>query len=336
MTMFNSIDAAHHAAKDGGSIQITDRDDRSTLMIILQHLVRAFRSQINSGHPKHEDGSVKLDPPKSKLRNCTVTSRIIADIHLYDIVSPNKLSKHGKKRIYYFAGGSWQKVPSVQHWSMCSKLAIEMPDTIVTMVSPPIAPNNPAPSSLPMCMKLYRAIMAQAEQNGERVILAGDSSGANIILCLTLEAIREDYEAGTKAPCPVALMAISPSTDLTRSNPDIEKLRKSDPLLTPEVIKQTAAAWKGDWDPSDRRISPINADISQLEKRGIHVHGITAGHDVLAPDGVIFRNKCTEYNVQGKWLHWEYQMHCFVLTLPYGLREAREGVDWIVQVLKDE
>jgi acetyl esterase/lipase len=340
--MFETLERTQYAAKDGGSILVTDRHDRSQFMALLHFIVRRFRSQLNSGHPKHQDGSIVLEPPQSKLRGCTLSQRTIEDIYLYDIISsPKSLPEKGKKRIYYFAGGSWQKAPSGQHWSMCAKLATEMPDTIVTMVSPPLAPNNPAPSSFPWLLRLYRTLLAAAQEAGDEVILAGDSSGANIILCLTLEALKEDAEKGmdvssatTSNPHPVTLMAISPSTDLTRNNPDIDKIAHHDPLLTPAVIKQTAKAWHGDWDPADRKVSPINADVSLLAKRGIKVHGITSGCDVLAPDGVLFRNKLSEYNVQGEWLHWEKQMHCFVLTLPYGLREAREGVEWIINLLK--
>lgn len=343
MTMSEAVIETQYAAKEGGSIRVTDRHDRTQLMSVVQFLVRRFRNQINSGEPKHEDGSLKLEPPKSKLRKCTITPRDVCDIHIYDIVPPKKISSTGRRRIYYFAGGSWQQEPSGQHWSFCSKLATELPDTIVSMVSPPLAPNNPASSSFPWCMKLYRTVMAEAQEAGDRVIVAGDSSGANMALCLTLEALREDAEAGADIstekpsnPHPVAIMAISPSTDLTRNNPDIKKIAKFDPLLTPDVINQTAKAWHAEWDPADRRVSPINADISLLAKRGIKVHGVTAGCDVLAPDGVIFRNRCSEHNVQGEWLHWEKQMHCFVLTLPYGLREAQEGVQWITDVLKKE
>jgi acetyl esterase/lipase len=331
--MFEFVEEAYYAAKHGGSITVTNRSDRSQLMTVVQMLVRLFRSQINSGHPKHEDGSPVLHPPKAKLRGCSVVARTVCDIHVYDIIPPQKLSS-GKKRIYYFAGGSWQLVPSAQHWSMCAQLAVDMSDTIVSVVSMPIAPNDPAASSFPQCLKLYRAILADAAASGDSVILAGDSSGANVVLCLTLEALREDAERGEKAPFPVALMVISPSTDLTRSNPDIEKLRACDPLLTPEVIKQTAKAWTCDWDSADRKVSPINANISLLAENGIKVHGVTAGNDVLAPDGVLFRNRLSEHSVHGEWLHWEKQMHCFVLTLPYGLREAKEGVDWIIGVLR--
>ncbi|KAH7413721.1 Alpha/Beta hydrolase protein [Phaeosphaeria sp. MPI-PUGE-AT-0046c] len=339
--MFETLEKTSYAAKDGGSIRVTDREDRSQLMAVVQFLVRSFRNKINGGEPTRDNGSPVLDPPRSKLRDCTLSKRTVCDIHIYDITATKKPSEKSKKRVYYFAGGSWQNPPTTQHWAVLAKMAKAMPDTIFSMVSMPIAPNNPAPSSFPWCMRLYRALLSEAQEAGDKVILAGDSSGANLVLCLTLEALKEDSEkdldisdAQTSNPHPVALMVISPSTDLTRTNPDIEKIAKLDPLLTPSVIRQTAGAWAGAWDPIDRRLSPLNADIALLAKHGVEVHGVTAGNDVLAPDGVLFRNKLSEYNVHGDWLHWEKQMHCFILMMPYGLREANEGVQWIIDRLK--
>jgi len=218
-------------------------------------------------------------------------------------------------------------------------MAQDVPGTTVSLVSYPLAPNNGAPTSFPWLLQFYREIMKTADQEVEQVILAGDSSGGNIVLALILEALRIDEESGSVGPSPshpVAIFATCPSTDLTRRNPDIEKLAKNDPLLTPQFVKQTAKAWHADWDPADRRVTPINADISLLAKKGVHVHGITAGYDLLSPDGVIFRKMLAEHGVEGEWLHWEKQMHCFALTEPYGLREAKEAIDWMVDVLKKE
>lgn len=321
-------------------MRISQRNERSFLMSLVQFLVRRLRKQLNSGEPKHEDGSIRLNPSKAKLKMCTLHERTICDIHIYDYIPPNKPTKDPKKRVYYFAGGSWQTPPSGQHYSVCAKLAKDTPDTVISLVSMPLAPNNPAPSAFPWGMKLYRALMAEAEAAGESVILAGDSSGANILLSLTLEALREDSEQPQidvrQIPHPVALMAICPSTDLTRNNPDIHKIAPKDPLLTPDLIKGTAKAWYADWDPADRRVSPINNDLSLFKRRGIRVHGMTAGCDVLSPDGIIFRDRCAKEGVQGEWVHWEKQMHCFVLTQPYGLSEAKEATQWMVDVLKKE
>jgi len=221
-------------------------------------------------------------------------------------------------------------------------MARDVPGTTVSLVSYPLAPKNPAPLAFPWLMRFYRQVLDMAYEANERVVLAGDSAGANIVLSLVLEAVREDalagHEIGAKGAKgrPEAVVAICPSTDLTRSNPRIDELAKSDPILTPAFVKQTAKAWHADWDPTDRRVSPINADISLLAQSGIQVHGITGGFDILSPDAIIFRDMLEKEGVQGKWLHWEKQMHCFVLTQAYGVREATEAIDWVMDVLKAE
>lgn len=221
-------------------------------------------------------------------------------------------------------------------------MARDVPGTTVSLVSYPLAPNNPAPTAFPWLMRFYRQVLDIAHEEKERVVFAGDSAGGNIVLSLVLEAVREDAAAGKEISIkgakgrPEAIVAICPSTDLTRSNPKIEELAKSDPILTPDFVRQTAKAWQGDWDPTDRRLSPVNADVSLLAQSGIQVHGITGGSDILSPDGIIFRDMCDKEGVHGKWLHWEKQMHCFVLTQAYGVREATEAIDWVMDVLKAE
>ncbi|KAF2448633.1 alpha/beta-hydrolase [Karstenula rhodostoma CBS 690.94] len=328
------------ASTKNSTIQITTRHDRSVLMFLLHMLLRPFHNHVGrSGHARPE-GSVKLKPSPIGTKRSNVTQRVVCDIHVYDIVAKEPAQSDTKKRIYYFAGGGWQTPPSSQHWGMCSRMAQVVPGATVSLVSYPLAPKNPAKDAFPWLMRFYREVMKTAEEVNEKIILAGDSSGANIVLSLILEALREDDQntdlEEKSAPHPIAIFATCPSTDLTRNNPDIEKTAKYDPMLTPKFIKSTAKAWCGDMDPSDRRVSPVNADISLLKKYGVHVHGITAGHDILSPDGVLFRKKLQENGVSGQWLHWEKQMHCFVLTYPYGLREAKEAVDWVGDVLKAE
>lgn len=327
----------HYVARDGPSIKVTEREDRTVMMAALLHVVRLFRKQLNAGEAKHEDGSIKLKAPKTRLRPCTASHRTVCDIHIYDIVPPHQREKTPKKRLYYIAGGSWQMPPSGQHWWVCSELTQELPDTVISLISVPLAPNNTASSSFPWCMKLYRQLLREAADAGETVTFMGDSSGANIILCLTMEALRQEAADPSMEPSPrpVSLITICPSTDMTRKNPDIEKKRKFDPLLSPDIIRKTAAAWVGkDIDPADRIVSPINADFSLLAASGIRVHGVTAGYDVLSPDGVVFRNKLAEYGVKGEWLHWDKQMHCFVLTAPYRLSEGKQALHWIIDVVK--
>lgn len=212
-----------------------------------------------------------------------------------------------------------------------------MPETVISIVSYPLAPNDPAPKTFPQILALYRDLMAQAAENGERVIFAGDSAGGNIVLAVVLEALREDFKgagaATIRPPCPVAIMAISASVDLKRDNSEIQEVKKYDPLLTPRFINQSARAWAGDWDVSDRRLSPINADLSLLQRAGVKVHGIIGGYDILGPDQKLFRDACAAAGVYGEWLDWDKQMHDFLLTWTLGCSEAKEAMEWMANVL---
>lgn len=319
------------------TINVTTRHERSLYTQIIHAVTRPFRNHLGRPPKTHPPkGSMELKPNRNARRNCRVHHHTVCDINVYDILSKKHAVQHDKKRVYYFCGGGWQSPPSSQHWQLAVRMAKDMPGSTISLVSYPLAPENTASSAFPLLLRFYRAIMETADEVGEKVILAGDSSGGNIILCLTLEALREDAEdviEDKQRQHPAALLAICPSTDLTRNNPEIEKLASLDPILTPSFVKQTARAWTGDWDASDPKVSPLNADLSLLAKNDIRVHGITGGHDILSPDGVLFRRRAAEEGVRGEWLHWEKQMHCFVLTAGYGVPEARTAIDWAMKLL---
>jgi acetyl esterase/lipase len=322
---------------NGISMHVTERHERSLFMFLIMFIIGRLRRFISPPTAAmQEDGSPKLSPTKAQLKDCTIVERTLCSFYVYDIIPPNRIERNVEKRIYYIAGGAWQFAASGPHWSMCAKMAKEMPSTAISLISMPLAPRNPAPRTFLALMMLYRTLMADADAARERVVFAGDSSGGNLVLCLTLEALKEDQTKSIKPPHPVAVMAICPSIDLTRKNPDIQNIAPRDPILTFQAIVGSAKAWHGDWDPTDRRVSPINNDISLLRKNNVKVHGITAGCDILYPDGVIFRDACSEKGIQGEWLHWENQMHCFPITQPYGLWQGKEAVRWIIDVLNKD
>lgn len=317
------------------SIKVTYRGDRSIPMLLVQQFIRPFNTTIAKSRHVRPPGSQKLEASSNAKRKLDITERVVEDMYLYDL-APKKASgsdgegKPARKRLYFLAGGAWQMTPSSQHWALVTELATKLPDFIVTMVSYPLAPKSPAPVAFPQIMKLYRTLMADATAANEEVILMGDSAGGNIILSL----VANDLLADADAPCPKALLAISPSTDMRRENKDIKVVEKHDPILRIPFIKNSAKTWCGDWDPSDTRVSPLLADIEPLARRGVQVHGITGLYDILSPDGILFREKCKENNIQGEWLEWDKQMHDFPLTFHYKLKEGVESVEWILDVLR--
>ncbi|KAK4539373.1 hypothetical protein LTR36_011003 [Oleoguttula mirabilis] len=332
LTQQGSLEASHIP-----TIKVTKRTDRSLYMLVLQHLLKPFNAQLVKPRKVFPAGSPRLEPHKNARKHCAVQERQVDDIYIYDLTASQTTSKdqepqekRQKKRIYYFAGGGWQMPPSSQHWILCAEMAKRIPDSIVSIVSYPLAPNSPAPVTIPHLMKLYHTLLQAAEEADETVIFAGDSAGGNIILCLTLAALLDD----PYARCPTALLAVSPSTDLRRHNPDIQVIEKHDPILRIPFINSTATAWRGSWDPSDPRISPLCADVTPLARRGVQVHGVVGRYDILGPDAVLMREKCSQAGVRGEWLDWEKQMHCFPLTWATGLPEGVAAMEWILDVLR--
>ncbi|KAK3110014.1 hypothetical protein LTR53_016138 [Teratosphaeriaceae sp. CCFEE 6253] len=314
------------------SIKITKRTDRSMYMFLLQHLLKPFGALLIKQSGESAPGSQKLEPHKKALKRCEIQERQEEGIWVYDMVPRGTLPGKGRtRRIYYFAGGGWSSPPASEHWVLCAEMANRLPDTIVTVVSYPLAPHSPAPVAIPQLMAWYHAALHDAEAAGERVIFAGDSAGGNIILCLPLLALLEDPDA----PCPVALMGLSPSTDLSRSNPDIRTVAKHDPILRIPFINGTAKKWRAEWDATDPRVSPLYADISPLARRGVKVHGVVGGYDILGPDANLFREKCNKAGVHGEWLEWDKQMHVFPLTWAYKLPEGVAAKEWTLDVLRN-
>ncbi|KAI9708306.1 MAG: hypothetical protein M1820_004010 [Bogoriella megaspora] len=181
---------------------------------------------------------------------------------------------------------------------------------------------------------------------------------------------REDDEKEipkTNTPlAPHAILGLCPSVFLCRdANCEIlKRVEKKDPLLSIEFITGTADTWVGKkmamgrelraagppekavedppkdlpepWDKTDPRVSPLLGDMGSLARAGVRVHGTTGGYDLLSGDARKFREKCREHGVQGKWLEWDKQMHCWHLTWGYGLPEAKWTMNWLVDVLREE
>ncbi|CAM1509544.1 Fc.00g032830.m01.CDS01 [Cosmosporella sp. VM-42] len=330
---------------------------------VLQGIIRPFKPSVAKPRKARPLGSTRLTPPKKVYKRCDAEERQMEEVYTYDLsrkTPPDQgaacSEKATPKRILYFAGGGWQMPPSKNHWDLCAEMVCRLPNTKVTLVSYPLAPKNPAWVSFPHIEKAYVKLLQEATMKDETVIVAGDSSGGNIALCLVLWTLTA-REPNQTMKAPAAILAMCPTTDLKHDLPGIKDVEKFDPILTVDFINSTARKWcpeptpdsqapdglpvdadakpnsQLDWSFDDPRISPIRADLAPLVRRGVKIHGITGSYDVLEPDAVVFRDKCKESGVEGEWLSWKGQMHCFPLAFSYGFRESQAAVDWIVDVL---
>lgn len=323
-------------------MELDHRTDRSVFSVVLQGLIRPLKPRLVAPKRTFPAGSPRLKCDKRARRGVEVVERQHEGIWLYDLVAAhdNKRDsgreeeegkKTNKKRMYYVAGGGWQSPPSGQHWRFCAELARGVDGLAVTVVSAPLAPASTAATTLPALRRLFSSVLGGGEDDGgEQVILAGDSSGANIVLSLALEGLGGS--AGTRRLA--GLVVVSPAVDLrptTGATGQQQAVARRDPVLTAGSHDSEAAAWAGGMDRADARISPVLADVRVLAAAGTRLVGVTGGHDILTAAALEFRDACAGRGVGGAWLHWEGQMHCFPLAFMYGLPEAVRAKDWLVE-----
>lgn len=331
-------------------MEITHHPNRSILTTIMHTFIRPFGPLITKMRDETPRGSPELDVPKHATTRAHVSHRVVSDVHIYDMTpklphmgalksSSQPPEKVRRKRIYYFAGGGWRMPASADHWALTSKLAASCPDTTVSIVSYPLAPRNPAPESIPVLLALLPKLLDACAADNETAILAGDSAGGNLALALPLEMLRaavEEDASSPPPPMPAHILVISPSTDLRRCNSEIPILERKDPLLRHGFVKATSDVWRGEWPAEDTRLSPLLLPLdvlTALRDRGVKVHGVTGGYDILTPDALLFRDRLVEAGVGGSWLHWEKQMHVYPVAWRYGLPESRKAKDWVVEVI---
>jgi acetyl esterase/lipase len=329
----------HTTAAMTKTITVTRRVDKTLKMRLLQLLIKPFRPRLATARKKSYPDSPQLTAPRAVQKRCNITERRVNDIWIYDLTPRSAKSddgspSHSKRRIYYFSGGGWQQSPSGGHWKVLAELTNRLSDTTISIVSYPLAPTCPASVTMPLLRTLYDSLMKESEGQGEHVVFMGDSSGGNIILCLVAWALQSP-----EARAPSALMCICPTTDLRHLDERIVDVVKKDPIFTAQSIEGTANAWAGDdkdekeWGLSDARVSPALANFEPLKRRDVKIHGVIGTWDVLSVEAIAFRDRCSEQGIEGEWLEWEGQMHCFPLVFPYGFKESTESVDWIVRTL---
>ncbi|KAJ4256236.1 hypothetical protein NW762_009315 [Fusarium torreyae] len=350
---------AYPSSDDDQDFHIDERSGQSFTNKVLQKVVKPIKPKLVDVGKVSSSDPTRCKPSRGARKRCDVEERQIEGVWTYDL-TPKSTSDDPKKyvrRIIYFAGGGWQAPPTGQHWTFCAEIVHRLQDTRLTIVSYPLAPKDPVQDSFPKICQAYNTLLKESSELGETVVVAGDSSGGNIALCVVTWTLRSREAQVTKPPS--AILAITATTDLSHNHPDISDVDKVDPILTEAAINDTASKWapgdsnvdqryntqnpytkplneheRLDWSFEDPRVSPIHADLTGCIRNNVRINGITASHDVLGPEAVEFRERCRKEGVDGDWLSWDTQMHCFPLAYKYGLKESKDGLQWIIDIIK--
>ena len=151
--------------------------------------------------------------------------------HRLDLVRP--VDRPGPWPVVLYAhGGGFRLMSKESHWMMA--LAFARRGYLVANIDYRLAPHHPYPAAHQDFARAWSWMVAEAETHGgdaTRIVVAGDSAGANLALSLAIQATipREEpwaravFEGGVRPAAVIGLCGLYQVSDLTRLVSDRSK-----------------------------------------------------------------------------------------------------------------
>jgi monoterpene epsilon-lactone hydrolase len=159
--------------------------------------------------------------------------------------------------ILYFHGGAWALGSPDTAMSITANL-VARTGVVAVSLDYRLAPEDPFPAGLDDCLAAYRELL-DSGTDPSTVVFAGDSAGGNfsIAACLAARA------AGL--PMPAAVVAFSPSLDMTLTGASMDTKAGIDPLFNRENLEPIMQTYLAGHDPRDELLSPaVVGDLTGL------------------------------------------------------------------------
>ncbi len=279
---------------------------------------QVFSKGIELLAPKGPDVSRVVDS-RINTNNGSLPVRIYYPDHDDDLPPP---------LIVYFHGGGWSFGNIGTHDSVCRTICAGA-SCIVASIEYSLAPEHKFPRAVIDAIEASNWARGSAQEIGAdpaRIVLAGDSAGANLATVAALAARDQGY---TDIVCQ---LLIYPATDQSMSFPSHKTFGDGYRLTRPLMVWSSTNYLRDGPDIMDPRASPLFAtDHSGLPPAII----ITAGFDPLRDEGEAYAAKLREAGVDVEYRCFDNLIHGFV-TLTGVVDAAATALDEIVLMLKGQ
>lgn len=210
---------------------------------------------------------------------------------------------HMKKHvILYCHGGGYMTGSSLYARILTTKLAMSTSMDVLAF-DYRLAPENPFPAAIEDAIAAWDYLMLLG-YGARDIIVAGDSAGGNLALCLVHELKR------TNRIIPRGLVLMSPWTDLCSLGSSFTSKGSLDPVLTKEYINQAILAYAPEADLTNPMISPLYGDFKDFPPTYIQV----GKNEILLSDSVMLYEKMIKENVSAKLDVFKGMWHVFQMS----------------------
>ena len=191
-----------------------------------------------------------------------------------------------------------------------------------------LEPEHQYPSALEDGLKIWDYLVNE-KYSPDHIILAGDSAGGNLALCLVQRLMSEGK------PLPKALILFSPWTDMTETSETYEINKDIDPILSRDYVLNAAVAYTGckedgDIILSDPRFSPLNGNLKGLPP----VYIMAGRNGILLNDSIRLKEKLTEAGVKVKLDIEEKGWHVYPqMPIPMATRAMKRLAKHVSEII---
>ena len=149
-----------------------------------------------------------------------------------------------------------------------------------------LAPENTYPAALEDATAVWEHI--REKYPADHILLAGDSAGGNLALCLAEKLLTEGNASLNSEAAPKGILLFSPWTDMTSTAESYDTYKDLDPILTREYVSGAAKAYiAGKGAPWDPEFSPLFGELKGLPP----VYIMAGRNEILLDDSIRLKDK---------------------------------------------
>jgi len=249
-------------------------------------------------------------PPKG-MESSDVWAGELRLLRVRDAAGPGPVEPAGRDAIVLVHGGAFVVGSPETHLGLAGWIA-RTSGADVYLPEYRLAPEHPFPAATDDVFAAYRAVLELGHRPG-RTAIAGDSAGAALAVSTSLTLPEMNL------PSPAALVLISPWLDLTLTSASVAGNARRDPMLRRSWLESAARAYAGGLRRSDRRVSPLFADLGTLPPTLIQV----GSDEILLDDSIRFADRAWAAGAEVELQRFDGWWHDFQSAA--GTLEAARG-----------
>ena len=209
------------------------------------------------------------------------------------VKTPRSTDSH---TIFFLHGGDYIRGSLQSHRGLAARLA-EASGGRALVVDYRLAPEFPFPAAIDDALTAYTWLIKRVPP--KKIVFAGDSAGAGLVLATMLK-LRDE-----KIALPTAAVLLCPWVDLQCGNESYERLATLDPIHTKEELLEWGQLYYQQHDPRNPYVSPLHADLKGLPPLFIQA----ATHDLLVGEARALAEKASQMGVKAELDVWDQMIH---------------------------